>query len=89
MDIFVDVITNTVIILIFVIYICMFLRFIMQFSQSAAESFFGRLAYTVAEIIIAPVRYFLVRFNILQGIPFDASAIISMLILWVLLMILP
>ena len=89
MEYFAYVIIISTRILLHVIFICMFVRAILTFMQSSADNFLTRAVYAVSEVVIRPVRYFMMRLNILQGSRIDMSFSFSMLIIIILLLLLP
>ena len=72
-----------------VVSIAMFLRMIFSLFLGQEESRFSMLLACITEPFILPVRYFMVKFNILQDSPIDWSFTVSYLIIALLRLFLP
>lgn len=69
--------------------IAMFLRMILSFFVDAEENRFALFLACITEPFIIPVRFLLMKFNILQNTPFDWSFTISYIILMLVQAMLP
>ena len=69
--------------------LAMIIRMILSFFPSAAESRFAVFLTLFTEPFIMPVRYLMVKFNILQNTPIDWSFTLSYFVIAFIQMILP
>ena len=76
-------------ILLDIVSIAMFLRMILSLFTDSEDSRFSLFLACITEPFIIPVRYLLVKFNILQNTPLDWSFTVSYLVLMLLRLMLP
>ena len=69
--------------------ICMIVRMFFPLFKNPEESNFYTFLSVITEPFIIPVRYFMQKYNILQGTPIDWSFTISYILLSIVSVLLP
>ena len=72
-----------------VVSLAMLIRMLLPLFTNAEGSKFYMLVALITEPFIAPVRFFMVKFNLLQNSPIDWSFTVSYLVIGLVRMLLP
>ena len=84
-----DIFARCVSLLLDAVSLAMLLRFILQFFIDPEESPLYTFLSVITEPFIAPVRFLLAKFNLLQDTPVDWSFTITYILIWLIQSFLP